>query len=326
MSLPALKANPTNDRSLSVRHMEMTPVLDGGSLDEVLLEVDSKGGDKGSGSRGSFKLPAVYTYPSPPTPSKSPDNEREPSTTPGGGGSSTAPVKPAPKEIIIDSSFKDNACLMAVYNKMGGSETFNKYLKKFDKEMSVADLRFSASSLPPNTHAFTNEPNNYLIEIEFNLNELNRTGLDVARTMIHEMIHAEMYRKLLSVVGKPNIPWTKETIESTRDSFPGIADYYTRWWLDLPPNVAPRSPQHEAMAQHYRTIIEMALKEFDNSYPDKTYKDLAWVGLMGEGQISMRTGLPSNPTEAWKNMSQEKRLSIIKTWKDLNKNSNGCEL
>ena len=48
---------------------------------------------------------------------------------------------------------------------------------------------------------------------------------------MHEMIHAEMYRKLLAHVQQPEIPWTEEFIHSLKNDFNGLADYYTRWWL-----------------------------------------------------------------------------------------------
>jgi hypothetical protein len=37
-------------------------------------------------------------------------------------------------------------------------------------------------------------------------NKLDTPQLDIARTFMHEMIHAEMYRKLLALSGKMKFP------------------------------------------------------------------------------------------------------------------------
>jgi len=45
--------------------------------------------------------------------------------------------------IITDPSFSNNPCLVAVFTKLGGSPTFQTYLKRFDVDFSVADLKLS---------------------------------------------------------------------------------------------------------------------------------------------------------------------------------------
>jgi hypothetical protein len=95
--------------------------------------------------------------------------------------------------VIIDESFSDKPCLMGVYNELGGSATFQNYLKKFDGNFSVANLKLSAGVHLnyPTANAVTIGPQHYLIEIMFNPDNLHRPQLDIARTFIHEMIHAE---------------------------------------------------------------------------------------------------------------------------------------
>ena len=101
-------------------------------------------------------------------------------------------------KIIIDGSLKNNPCLFGVYTQLGKAPTFQNYLQNFDGEFSVANLKLAASSaLPSNRNAETSPPSNYLITITFNVNNLNRPSLSIARTFIHEMIHAEIFRKLL---------------------------------------------------------------------------------------------------------------------------------
>lgn len=215
--------------------------------------------------------------------------------------------------VIVDKSLKDNPCLYGVYTKLGQAPTFDTYLKKFDNKFSMTNLRLSAgvSSALPDANAVTTEPQNYLINIMFNPTKLKRPQLDIARTFVHELIHAEMYRKLLSLAGQPNIPWTKTFIMSIKDDYLGLYDYYMRYEFNVPLGQSPSDAQHELMAQHYRQIIVQVLKQFDNTQTSETYDALSWIGLMGNGSLDKATGLTTNPTKAWANVSQAERLKII---------------
>lgn len=93
----------------------------------------------------------------------------------------------------------------------------------------------------------------------------------------------------------------------------------------MPNGIPFGDPQHEMMAEHYRDIIKDALREYDNSFSDEVYEALAWVGLMGRGQIDENTGLPPNPTIAWQSVSLQERLSIINVYKDFKDNSPNCQ-
>ena len=146
----------------------------------------------------------------------------------------------------------------------------------------------------------------------FNPNQLDRPKLDIARTMVHEIIHAEMYRLLLSKAQQREIPWSKQFIESLVNDYPGLYDYYMRYYYyDMPNGIPLGDPQHEMMAQHYREIIENALREYDGSHSDDTYKALAWIGLIGDSPINPNTGLPPNPTKASEAKSKQYRLDIL---------------
>ncbi|TXK74230.1 hypothetical protein [Mesonia sp. HuA40] len=119
-------------------------------------------------------------------------------------------------QVIVDKSFKDNPCLMNVYTAMGKAPTFDNYLKNFDSEMSVANLKFGAdpnfAQNPDyvdytNAMAITNPPlTSNMINIDFNTdpstsgNILNKPDVFKAVSLIHEVLHAEMYRKMLDAV------------------------------------------------------------------------------------------------------------------------------
>lgn len=237
--------------------------------------------------------------------------------------------------IIKDPTFENNPCLNNVYTQLGNAPTFQNYLQNFDGDFSVANLKFSASgnladfNNDPTTNAQTLTPlTSNLIEIQFNTNNLNRPSLEVARTMIHEMIHAEIYRKMLSCTNVPHVNFHNYSqqqwvtyINNLQSNFPGIYDYYVRWAVG---NNNPGAQQHEQMAQHYINIIIQALKQFDNnSQSDDVYKSLAWEGLMGTGPFNESTGLPANPTVAWNHIPLAERLAIRAVRQNyLNNNTN----
>lgn len=228
-------------------------------------------------------------------------------------------------QLILDPSFTNEPCLKGVYDKMiQNSQTANNYLNNFDSTMSVANLKFAGDSmLSSTTNAETSPPQNYLITITFNTNNLNRPELSIARTFIHELIHAEIFRKLLSISNHPSINLTLTQLYQNKENFPGLYDYYSRFILN---SEQLSEPQHQMMAQHYREIISNALKEFDNNqHPQDVYDSLAWAGLMGEGTINMQTGLTSNPTVAWQNLSQTQRLNILNTIETFESNNTNCQ-
>ena len=90
------------------------------------------------------------------------------------------------EQIIEDATFLNNDCLRNMYIQAGGAETFANYLNNFDGDMSVANLKLAANpNLQDNVNAQTSAPENYLINLEFNPNNLDRPSLSIARTFIH---------------------------------------------------------------------------------------------------------------------------------------------
>ncbi len=216
-------------------------------------------------------------------------------------------------EVILDEEFVNNDCLKSVYDDMGKAPTFNNYLQNFDGEFSGAHLRFSTSTtLPSTTNATTSAPENYVITITFNVNNLNRPSLSVARTFIHEIIHAEIFRKLLSVAQQPNLQnLTPAITQQIRNDYPGLYDYYIRWKNNIPIGMNLTTAQHQAMAQHYRDIIKQALQEFDNTQTNEVYDALSWIGLKN--------------TIAWNNLTQPEIDSIDQTIINFENNNSNCQ-
>lgn len=130
--------------------------------------------------------------------------------------------------------------------------------------------------------------------------------------MIHEILHAEMYRKMLDAVraaeiSSNNLNWRDwpngtdfgDFIESLENKYFGIFDYYTRYRIPVGNN--PNDWQHEQMAQHYRDVIKQALTDYDSTLTNAQKEALSWIGL-NEANI-----------KAWQNLAQPERDTISNT-------------
>ena len=228
-------------------------------------------------------------------------------------------VKDIVYKVIVDPSFKNNPCLYGVYKQLGQAPTFQNYLQKFDGNFSVANLNLKASgTLPNNINAETSPPSNYLITITFNENNLNRPALSIARTFIHEMIHAEIFRKLLECANLPNLNLSNYTdsqwknfIINLKGDYPGLYDYYLRYFFNVPAGQTISDEQHQLMAQHYRGIIIQVLKEYDSSLTDNQYNALSWEGLKG--------------TVAWNKLSPTEKTNINTIITNFNNSNTNCK-
>lgn len=206
-------------------------------------------------------------------------------------------------KIINDLSGKAKCVYDRLENLSGG---FKNMIKKFDGEFPVSHLKFTLGVEPrsPNANAVTYPPVAYITEIKINPNNLNRPNLSIARTFVHEIIHAEMFRKLLSLSssnGQIDVVNLRQMLQ--RGDYPGIFDYYTRFGVN--------GFQHEQMAAHYRRTIIEVLKVVQPGLNNDIYNSLAWAGLHG--------------TAAWNNLSNEERLRIQRMYSNFDNNgSENC--
>ncbi len=226
-------------------------------------------------------------------------------------------------KVLIDDDFKENECLYSVYTAMGRATQFQEYLQNFEEDFSVADLRFTADEnfsasedvRYHNAMAITNPPlaSNEIL-ITFNTdpatsgNILETPDVFKAVAMIHEIIHAEMYRKMLDAVRAAEInsttlqwdTWPNNTdfddfIESLENKYYGIFDYYTRYEWDTP---TPNDAQHQQMASHYRDIVKQALTAYDPTLTTAEKEALSWLGLNSADIV------------AWQNLDPNERAAI----------------
>jgi hypothetical protein len=166
---------------------------------------------------------------------------------------------------------------------------------------SEFDLKLKmATDLPNDINGQTSNLENNTITIKINANTLSdRTALGLARTIIHEGIHARlkefMYRK-----------------GNTATSFPGIYDFYR----------FEKNWSHQQMASYYRSTIAKGLKQFDNGqHLDSYYDALAWVGLNENLKDNNNQGATYN-TLAWDSLLLAEQTTILNTIKDEKKDGN----
>ncbi|WP_217495301.1 hypothetical protein, partial [Serratia marcescens] len=113
---------------------------------------------------------------------------------------------------VNDSQIKNNKCANAVYQKLkskGG--LFNNLLGNFNKK-NIVKLNFDIKNMSdPNGLILgnTNADNvkNGLLTININSEALASSELGIAKTFVHEMLHAKMYLDLINSgwKGDPNL-------------------------------------------------------------------------------------------------------------------------
>jgi len=186
-------------------------------------------------------------------------------------------------KICYDESFTSNPCISNAWDKLLQSSVVFEMLSNLIDESAVAEVCFSVQDSVTHQGQPVNGTTNggsFPISITISASSAaDRPEIAVARTLLHEMIHAEMFRKILSVDGQSGL---------SPDNFPGIFDYYSRylpifkedgtWWYP------DGSPQHNLMAQHYLRQMTRALMQFDGVDPDNfllepMYEALAWNAL-----------------------------------------------
>jgi hypothetical protein len=223
------------------------------------------------------------------------------------------------EEILKDPSFVGTKADCVYERLLDLSGGFRNAIQKFDGEFPVAHLKVKMADLGLTRRGQASPPQNYIIDITLNNNSSTggvnfRPNLMTAKTLIHEVIHAEIFRKMLSLSNSNgNIDVSKLNDMLLKGDYPGMLDYYTRFGLN--------GFQHQQMAQHYRATIGRVLQEFDtgitlsdDQIPQQKYMDLAWEGLNHSNII------------AWNNsISEQERTrinNVIKDYIDMHKNQN----
>src|SRR5699024_1336448 len=158
-------------------------------------------------------------------------------------------------------------CLYTIYKELGEDKTIMSYVNHFNGE--AVDLILSVTDkLSDKDNAMTSFPMlNNRVEIQFNINNLDRPALDIVRTMIHDVLHATMYRWLLDASEHGHLNHDGMTamqrrnyIIRLRNNFRGLYDYYWKRQVG--------GWGHEQMASHFMNPIIKAMKDYEPGLPE----------------------------------------------------------
>jgi len=213
-------------------------------------------------------------------------------TGPGGGGGSGSgsgglPTLLPEEEIIRrDPSFQgtNTDCILGKLLAINGfqkvAQNFQGVGSEFDVILKIGTLQSSSTSAQTQWKG-SNQP----IEITFNTIFLGRSALEISRTVIHEMLHAEFYRALNTQSPSPDDLSFKETFEKYTKEFTGddathhnlMADKYVDYFADVLQQVHPQLGG-AALANHFNYP-----GGYPNGIPREFYEAMAWQGLKEAG-------------------------------------------
>lgn len=187
-------------------------------------------------------------------------------------------------QIIKDPSFKETTA-DCIYEKLLSINGFKDLASKFKGLGTEFDVLLKIGpTLKPTSNGQTwyqgpNQP----IEITFNQDRINRSALEVARTIVHEMIHAEMFRALNTQGLADSDLSFKETFEEYTRQFFGDEDihhsYMADYWVDK---------MADMLELIHPQLGYLGLNDFLSPWayptgiPKDFYKALAWEGLKDE--------------------------------------------
>jgi hypothetical protein len=199
-------------------------------------------------------------------------NPGNPPPTGGGGGNSPNPVN---RDTTMQADFYKNAKAMCALAKLMENNYFKTTLNNFIGAAKPIDLTFKLENITqepgfitmgntiPNPRSWSST--NIDVTIAANVID-SLPSISVALTLLHEGIHAEIFRKLLSIHGPSNL---------NARNFPSLFNLWvgSREWEGF---------SHEFMANYYVNTMANAIKEYDNSkFGVEYYQALAWTGLKG---------------------------------------------
>lgn len=204
------------------------------------------------------------------------------------------------ENICLQPSFVANPCINNTWGRLKDTRAAFTLLRKFiNNEIPGAKVCMEvATTLVNNAGDTLNGVTNGQVQpIQIKLSQKSasqHSELEVAKTIFHELIHAEMWRKIQSIGGVNNLD---------SKNFPGLFDYYSRYIPILDQNggfsFPNGTPQHNLMANHYLNLIADALMEFDGA--DKNNNDLrskyialAWSGLKETEIFKSKSDLEKN--------------------------------
>lgn len=213
----------------------------------------------------------------------------------GGGGTTTIPTVEEDK--IDDSELTGKEkCLNELLNKKGDSYVKN-LLSNFQGDDSEFDIKIVSKDkiwsekYQKYINGLTKSPLNNIIEIQISSTKANtNTALGAVRTILHEYIHADIYRKLKTKYATNDILDFRKTFEQYE------------------------SDHHETMGALYITSMRDALKNFHQSVLTEDYN--AYINYFGNPpsdsfyEALAWQGLKTHDLDAYNQLLDEKKTQI----------------
>jgi hypothetical protein len=206
----------------------------------------------------------------------------------GAGGSGITPPLPIQ---IIDQLTGKAKCLNDLLNKNGNSFVTTLLANfagnsKFDISIVSKDkVTVTNNGVTEEINGKTIPPVGNLINIEISTSKANtNSSLDVARTILHEYIHADIFRKLGTNLGtdKESLDF-KTTYEAYGNQHSTIAILYL-------------NGMKEALKEFHKTVLTDDYNKYTQYYgevpSDEFYEALAWGGLK-DANVKAWTDLPA---------------------------------
>ncbi|WP_264536838.1 hypothetical protein [Flavobacterium sp. N1736] len=221
-------------------------------------------------------------------------------------GSGSGITTPTPAK-IIDALTGKAKCLNDLLNKNGDSFVQNLLAKfqgnsKFDISIVSKDkVTVTKNGVTQEINGKTIPPVGNLITIEISTSkaEINST-LDVARTILHEYVHADIFRKLGTKPGKDEESLNfKTTYEAYKNQHSTIATLYL-------------NGMKEALKKFHKSTLIDDYNKYTQYYgeepSDAFYEALAWGGLK-DANVKAWTDLPADKKAAIETLA--KRVPML---------------
>ncbi|MBB6609427.1 hypothetical protein H7F15_00105 [Pontibacter sp. Tf4] len=214
---------------------------------------------------------------------------------------SDAPLEPRKVEVAVipHTTITYNPIASCIYGKLGpGNHAYDKFLVEFQEDSEYTVIFKLQDNLTDYRGYPANGTTNYTIgstsiTILINSSRLDRPSWEVAGTFVHEMAHAYLAQKLVSIGGPGNL---KQYAENT--NFTDLFDYYSKYVkiIDNKHVYSPEensSAQHNLMADKLITDIAIGIRDYvEANTPEiknhseitlEQYKAVAWNGLRETG-------------------------------------------
>jgi hypothetical protein len=202
-------------------------------------------------------------------------------------------------EITETPEFQNQTCLKSIKDDVVKTKQISKIIKRFEPTHPILHLEWGIFNNPEwgNTGQTSLNIEQNTAFINFNSQSLSHvSNIIMVKSIAHELIHAELYRKLKELVDDYNIISLSE-YNSLQNNFMGIADYTFRYakkeiesngfggffvW-GLYPDFS--LTHHNQMADFYRGPLIDVMKAYDafknitRTNADEFYEALSWAGL-----------------------------------------------